>query len=312
MRKIYAIGESLLDIIFRNGEPQTAKAGGSMLNCVVSLGRVRLPVSFITEYGLDDVGNLIDTFLNDNGVNTGFVHRFKDGNTGLALAFLDEKNDARYSFYKNYPEKRLDFVLPEIKNDDIVLCGSFYSVAAEIREKFKEFITGAKRSNALVIYDPNFRKSHIDELESLKSLIIENIQMSTMVRGSDEDFSNIFGAENPDDAWETVKKYCTCMVYTTNADGVYVRTFSFSGRFPVIRIIPVSTIGAGDNFNAGIIASLYRDKIYADDLVKLGQKEWGKIITTAVEFATHVCMSYDNYIDLAFASKYLSASRLQI
>jgi fructokinase len=102
------------------------------------------------------------------------------------------------------------------------------------------------------------------------------------------------------------------MVYTTNADGVYVRTFSFSGRFPVIRIIPVSTIGAGDNFNAGIIASLYRDKIYADDLVKLGQKEWGKIITTAVEFATHVCMSYDNYIDLAFASKYLSASRLQI
>ena len=61
-----------------------------------------------------------------------------------------------------------------------------------------------------------------------------------------------------------------------------------------------------------IIASLYRDRISANDLVKLGEIDWKKIITTAVEFATHVCMSYDNYIDLAFASKYLSASGLQI
>ena len=91
MRKIYAIGESLLDIIFREDQPQTAKAGGSMLNSVVSLGRMKLPVSFISEYGYDDVGNLIDKFLKENGVDTSFVHRYNDGNTSLALAFLNEK-----------------------------------------------------------------------------------------------------------------------------------------------------------------------------------------------------------------------------
>ena len=312
MRKIYAIGESLLDIIFRKGQPQTAKAGGSMLNSAVSLGRIGLPVSFISEYGLDDVGNMIDAFLKENSVDTSSVNRYTDGNTAIALAFLDEKNDAHYSFYKNYSEKRLKFNFPEIRNGDIVLCGSFYSVSVEIREKFKGFIGSAGKSNALVIYDPNFRKSHLEELESLKPLIIENIQMATVLRGSDEDFSNIFGSGNAEEAWEAIREYCQCLIYTANAEGVYVRTNSFSGKFPVKKIIPVSTIGAGDNFNAGMIASFYRDKISVKDLVRLGEKEWERIISTAVGFATHVCMSYDNYIDLAFASKYLSASRLQI
>ena len=59
MRNIFAIGESLLDIIFSDGLPNSAKAGGSMLNSVVSLGRIGLPVHFITEYGLDSPGKLI-------------------------------------------------------------------------------------------------------------------------------------------------------------------------------------------------------------------------------------------------------------
>jgi fructokinase len=312
MRKIYAIGETLLDIIFRDGKPQTAKAGGSMLNSVVSLGRMSLPVSFISEYGCDDVGDLIDNFLKENGVDTSSVHRYHDGKTALALAFLDEKNDAHYSFYKSYPEKRLDINFPALKMEDIVLCGSFYALSSEIRDKFISFIQVAKEKGTIVLYDPNIRKSHLHELESLKPLIIENMQMATIVRGSDEDFRNIFGAENPEEAWETVRKYCGCMVYTSNADGVYARTSLFSGKFPVIKIIPVSTIGAGDNFNTGMIAAFYRDNIFKNNIENMGEKEWGKVINMAVEFATHVCLSYDNYIDLAFASKYLSASRFHI
>ena len=312
MRKIYAIGESLLDIIFRNGQPQAAKAGGSILNSVVSLGRMSLPVSFISEYGRDDVGDLIDNFLKKNGVETTGVHRYQDGNTAIALAFLDEKKDAHYSFYKSYPAKRLDIVLPELNKEDIVLCGSFYALSSEIRDKFKSFIQFADEKGVTVLYDPNFRKSHLNELESLKPLIIENMKMATIVRGSDEDFRNIFGTENPEEAWETVRKYCGYLVYTSNAEGVNVRTSSFSARFPVRKIKPLSTIGAGDSFNAGIIASLYRENILKSGIEKMGKNEWGKVINTAIEFATNVCMSYDNYIDLAFASKYFSASRFHI
>jgi fructokinase len=301
MRKIYGIGETLLDIIFKDNQPQAAKAGGSVLNSVVSMGRMNLPVSFISEYGLDDVGNLIDNFLKSNGVNSSHVHRFSDGSTALALAFLDEKNDAHYSFYKDFPAKRLDVEFPVIYQDDIVQCGSFYAIWPEIREKFKQFIRSAKENGGLVLYDPNFRPTHLSELDTLKPMIVENMQMCSLLRGSDEDFKNIFGVNTPDAAWEVVRNYCKCLVYTANVEGVYVRTPSFSGKFPVQKITPVSTIGAGDNFNAGMITSIYRNDIKKDELEKMGEKEWSKVITSAVAFATHVCMSYENYISQEFA-----------
>jgi fructokinase len=308
MRKIYGIGETVLDIIFKNNQPQAAKPGGSVLNSVVSMGRMELPVSFISEYGLDDVGDLIDNFLKSNGVNSSHVHRFSDGSTSLALAFLNEKNDAHYSFYKDFPARRLDVEFPAINKDDIVQCGSFYAIWPEIREKFKQFIRSAGENGGLVLYDPNFRRTHLSELDSLKPLIIENIEMTSLLRGSDEDFKNIFGVNTADEAWETVSKYCKCLVYTANVEGVYVRTPSFSGKFPVNKITPVSTIGAGDNFNAGMITSIYRNNITREELEKMGEKEWLKVITSAVDFATHVCLSYENYISQEFAESMKKSS----
>jgi fructokinase len=35
----------------------------------------------------------------------------------------------------------------------------------------------------------------------------------------------------------------------------------------------------------------------------IGEKEWSKIITSAVDFATHVCLSYENYISEEFATR---------
>ncbi len=304
MRKIYAIGETLLDIIFKNDQPQTAKPGGAMLNSVVSMGRIGLPVYFISEYGKDDTGTLVDRFLMENGVNTKSVNRYDDGNTSLALAFLNERNDANYTFYKNRNTGKKTMNYPVIGKDDILLFGSYYSIWAEIREGFRNFIHSAKENGALVIYDPNFRRSHLSELPDLKPMIIENMKMANLVRGSDEDFKNIFHASTPDDAFKEIKDYCPLMVYTANTNGVFVHTPSFSGRFPVQKIEPVSTIGAGDNFNAGMITSIYKSGIKTNELAKLNKEEWEKIISTAVGFATDVCLSYDNYISMPFAEKY--------
>lgn len=304
MRQIYGIGETVFDIIFKNGQPQAAKPGGAMLNSLVSLGRIGLPASFISEYGNDDVGSLIDSFLNENGVSTEFVHHFTDGKTGLALAFLNERNDASYTFYKNYPQNRLDIGLPEIKEDDIIICGSIYSITTEIREKFRAFTSSAKNNKAILIYDPNFRPTHSSDLDMLVPLIIQNMQSAAIIRGSDEDFRNIFGSGNADEAWNVVREYCNCLVYTANAEGVYVRTVNYSGRFPVRKINPVSTIGAGDNFNAGMMAALYRHNIRHAHLSVMQDREWSKIISMGVDFASEVCMSYDNYVSHEFAEKF--------
>jgi len=309
MRKIYGIGETVLDIIFKNNQPQMATAGGSMLNSTVSLGRIGLPVYFISEYASDNIGKLIDTFLSENGVATNYVDHYKEGKTKLALAFLNELNDASYTFYQDYPENRLTIDFPMIMKDDIILYGSIYSITPEIRKKLIDLITRAKDNGALVIYDPNFRPTHSADLETLKPMIIENMKAAKLIRGSDEDFKNIWGANNPDEAWAVVNKYCNCLVYTANSLGVYVRTFGYSGNFDVKAITPVSTIGAGDNFNAGMMAAIYLNKISADQLDTMGEKEWSKVISMGVDFATNVCMSYENYISLEFAEKFISRQR---
>ena len=99
------------------------------------------------------------------------------------------------------------------------------------------------------------------------------------------------------------KEYCKSLVYTANAEGVYVRTASFSGKFPVNKIVPVSTIGAGDNFNAGMITAIYQNNLKGEELHLLGEAEWSKIVGMGVAFATHVCLSYENYISDEYAAE---------
>ena len=70
MRKVIGIGETILDIIFRNGQPTAAVPGGSVFNGVVSLARAGVPVSFISETGNDRVGNTILQSMRDSGMST--------------------------------------------------------------------------------------------------------------------------------------------------------------------------------------------------------------------------------------------------
>jgi fructokinase len=304
MRMVYTIGETVLDILFKNKLPVTAKAGGACLNSAVTLGRLNVPVCFIGEYGLDEVGNIIDQFLKANHVSTQYVYRYYNGKSTLALAFLNENNDASYDFYKIYPEQRLAVDFPEIRQDDIILFGSIYAITIEVRKKLLEFVDQANRKSAIVIYDPNFRKQHLHELEKLRPLIIENFSHADIVRGSNEDFSFILGAGDADEAYTEISKYCRHLLYTANKKGVYVRSPGLRLTLPVRTIDPVSTIGAGDNFNAGIVYSLYKHQIGYKTLDNLDEKSWETLVSTAVEFATHVCLNYDNYISEEFAADY--------
>jgi fructokinase len=304
MRKIYTIGETVLDILIKENQPFTAKAGGACLNTSVSLGRLGLPVYFIGEYGLDEVGNFIDNFLKSNHVSTEYVYRYYDGKSALALAFLNENSDASYDFYKIYPEKRLNIDFPYIEQDDIVLFGSFYAITPEVRNKLIHFIEHAWKNKAIIIYDPNFRKQHVHELPKLKSMIQENISYASLVRGSHEDFSFIYGASNAGETYKYFGDKPPCLLYTSSTKGVFLRTSKLSERYDVKKIIPKSTIGAGDSFNAGIVYSIFRNQVKYTELEALGPDVWKGIIETAIDFASHVCEIYDNYITEEFARNY--------
>ena len=67
MRKVIGIGETVLDIIFKDGKPTEAVPGGSTFNGIVSLGRAGVDVTFLTETGDDRVG--VYAYVVDVGCN---------------------------------------------------------------------------------------------------------------------------------------------------------------------------------------------------------------------------------------------------
>jgi fructokinase len=302
MRHVYAIGETVWDLIFRDGQPIAAKAGGAMLNTAVSLGRCGLDVHFISEYGHDMPGDEIDHFLKDNGVNTTHVYRFSNGQTPLALAFLDADNNASYDFYKPYPPDRLAIELPETASGDMVLFGSFYAITEAVRPKIKAFVEKAHDNGAIIIYDPNFRRSHLKDLPRVRPMIEENIGLAHLVRGSDEDFAHIFGAENAKQAYNEIHKLgCESLVYTQGADGAWLFNPKGQKHYPAEPAQVLSTIGAGDNFNAGIIYGLCNAGLNKCVLTNEAGPDMARIMQTASGFSAHVCESYDNYISREFA-----------
>ena len=163
MRKVIGIGETILDIIFRDNRPTAAVPGGSVFNGIVSLSRTGVPVCFISETGNDRVGDIILRFMRDNHIPTDHVNVFPDGKSPVSLAFLDEHSDAEYLFYKNYPAQRLDVSFPQLEEDDLVIIGSYYALNPVLRDKVVELLEQARQQKAIVYYDPNFRSAHKEE-----------------------------------------------------------------------------------------------------------------------------------------------------
>jgi fructokinase len=303
MRKVYAIGESLIDIIFNDGDVQAARPGGSMLNSAVALGRSGTDVVFLSEFGDDLAGNFIADFLAKNHVKTHLVHRYKDGKTPLALAFLNPKGDASYEFYKPYPQNRLQIEMPVFSKEDVFLFGSFFGIDPALRTKLLNIVNQAFEKEVLIVYDPNFRKPHAHELPRLKPYILENIRMSSLIKASNEDLEIIFGTCKPEMLRGIDELKDKILIITHGAEGAQLDTGKISRIFPAKKIEVKSTIGAGDNFNAGLIYGLIAHNATHDTLNHLDELAWESIITYALSFAAETCMSYDNYISEEFAEK---------
>lgn len=301
MRKVFGFGETVLDIIFKDGRPVAAKPGGSVLNAFVSLGRLGWNPFFISEYGRDDVGCLIEAYLRDNGVDTRYVNRYTGGKSALALAFLDPDNNASYSFYKDFPEKRLQVLPGGLKRDDIILFGSIYASSPEVGDAVHRFMKGGRSSGCLIVYDPNFRKAHLAELDEMKPRILKNIEYADIIRGSDEDFRLIFGLDDPGRVAKQILSPSKILLYTRNSGGVLAFHKSGSLEVPAEKIEPVSTIGAGDTFNAGILHFLLKNRITRKAIAEIAEDDLRKMAEMGVKLATHVCLHYDNYISREFA-----------
>ncbi len=313
MRKIIGIGETILDIIFRkdaNGEwqPQKSVAGGSTFNSIITLGRLGMNTALVTELGDDQVGKEIIEFMHKYNISTNYIdiYNSKDGKTPISLAFLDENNNANYTFYHQFPADRLNVVMPLINEGDIIIFGSYFSVNPVLRHRIIEILEFAKTRKAIVYYDPNFRKAHAHKAMMLMPSIIENLEYANIVRGSDEDFETLYKLNDPEKIYiDKIKFYCPNFIYTRGGQGIEFYCEQGHRHFDAPSIgKPISTIGAGDTFNAGIIFGLIRQNVTLDNLNKLTLDEWAPILQYALNFSSQVCMSQENYLPEEIAAQY--------
>ena len=292
--KVFGIGETVFDIIFKDDQPQRAVPGGSTFNALVSLGRLGVPCSMVTEVGDDHVADIIYKYLIDNGVDATYAYRHAGTKSHISLAFLNEKNDANYTFYKDYARVRVESPELPIGNKDFVLFGSYFAINPAIRPYVKKMLQDAYEAGAHLYYDLNFRASHIHEIPNIIGSIEENMRMSSVVRGSLEDFTCLYGTDDVEKIYtKHIQPFCPYFICTNGSGEICLYTPSHKTTFPVKPIETVSTIGAGDNFNAGFIYALRKD---GRDLKALSLNDWTGLIATGQLFAQDVCHRFSNSI----------------
>ena len=306
MRKVIGIGETVLDIIFRDEKPISALPGGSTFNAIISLGRSGVKASMISETGNDRIGQNIIKFMESNGIDASYVNGNPESKSPLSLAFLNDHNDADYIFYKDHPHDRIDYVYPEVNADDIVLFGSFFALNPVIRPQVYAFLDYARQRGAILYYDVNFRGSHKNEVMKVTPNLLDNLEMADIVRGSSEDFEILFRQHDADTVYRSqIAFYTKKFIYTRSADPVEVRGDSgFSKQYPVLPTETVSTIGAGDNFNAGFIYGLIKNGITRQHIDQgLTESQWDALVSSALDFSAECCRDIYNYVSEEYGEK---------
>lgn len=305
MKKVIGIGETILDILFKDNQPMKAVPGGSVFNSIISLGRMGANVIFVSEVGSDRVGDIVVDSLLDSGVDASCIYRYDDAKSPVSLAFLDKNNDAEYIFHKGTPATHLDVEFPNIEADDIVIYGSYFVLNPLLRNKVKSFLEYARSRGAILYYDVNFRKNHAAEKLKLSEALIENLEYADVVRGSIDDFNVLYGMSDAAGVYnEKIKFYSPNFICTHGSEGAKLFTRNFIADYAVPAVNVVSSVGAGDNFNAGVVYGLLASGMTRDELLSLSRDAWDAIIKCGIDFSAHACTLMDNYIEKSWAETY--------
>ena len=187
----------------------------------------------------------------------------------------------------------------------MVLYGSYFVLNPVLRSKTKAFLEYAHEQGALLFYDINFRKNHMNERIKLAEALIENLELADIVRGSADDFMHLYEMTDADKIYnQKIKFYCPNFIYTSGGNGVKLFTAGSVTSFDVKKVDVVSTVGAGDNFNAGVLYGLMRAGMARGDLPRMTAGQWNEVMSCGLDFSAHACTLLENYVDKAWAESY--------
>ena len=99
--------------------------------------------------------------------------------------------------------------------------------------------------------------------------------------------------------------YCNDFIYTNGAENIVLRGKNdFKKEYPVVQTNTGSTIGAGDNFNAGFIFGLIKNNITRQMISDgLTETQWNELVSYATRFSANCCEDIYNYISKDFGAQ---------
>ncbi|MEF9923588.1 MAG: carbohydrate kinase family protein [Muribaculaceae bacterium] len=300
MRKVIAIGELALDIIYKDNLPIESFTAGRIVNAATSIANTGISTTFVSECGNDKVGDIIINHLKNHNVITTSIDRFTDNNTSLSLIFNDDKGTTRLA-YGSYPADRFDVVWPRIDEDDIVLFGSFYSIDPLLRERLFEMITYAAERKAMIIYMPGFHQKADYRITRVMTAILENLEVSNLVLAKSEDIDKLFKTTDATQVFhQNIEYYCTNYLHINENYDLSLFSNNCTKTYNNQSNNSVNKLGWHAGFCAGIIYGLLLKDVTYTTLKNIDEQAWNDIVKCGYSFANDSSMQQDNCISNKF------------
>lgn len=253
MKKIICIGECGLDIIFRNGQPESSNPGGRIVNAAAMLAKAGLPVYMASEASQDHVGDIVVDFLKQAGVDVRSVDRFTEGRTPVMLYFTESDGRLSVSRYEQYPEECFDIVWPRIDEGDIVVYGGYYALDKRMHERMSQLLNHAVERKAVLVYLPGFLPQLETRITRVMPAILENLEYAHLVIARNTDLKLIFGVDNDGTAYHNhIDFYCRSLI---NVDIPNHRINYYSGKEVTSVIVPSDKL-MDLSWRAGVVAGV--------------------------------------------------------
>lgn len=290
---ILTCGEALIDMIPMEstaGPGFVPRPGGAVFNTSIALGRLGAPVRFFTGLSTDMFGEMLSHSLSESNVDTGLCHRSKRPTT-LAFVALND-GQAQYTFYDEGSAGRMlrSDNLPKEPDCTAAFFGGISLASEPCGSSFEILFQQLRKAGKVLMLDPNIRPDIITNETAYRNRLERMIEDADIVKMSDEDMAWFLGPGSVQDHCEALLERGPALaICTEGAQGATAHTRKQEVMLIPPKVTVVDTIGAGDTFNAGLLAGLWEGGHLSRDALKnLSQPALREALDLAVRAAAHV------------------------
>ncbi len=267
---ILCCGEALIDMIPTDTGAFMPHVGGSVFNTAIALGRLGINTGFLSGISSDHFGQMLCDALQDSDVATDHLIR-SERLTTLAMVHLIN-GSATYSFYDENSAGRMiaPADLPPVPDDVSTLYFGGISLAAEPAADAYATLLQRERKNRLVMIDPNIRPNFIADETRFRKRLKRMFALADIIKTSDEDLDWLVPEKKTieQQALDLLAQGPAVIVVTRGESGATVFTKTGTASVSAPKVEVVDSVGAGDTFNAGFLASLYESNTLTRDAVR--------------------------------------------